>query len=152
MQLGTGTYDLHPGVTYTGYQDKLSWGAQYKAEIRLEDENDQGYAWGDKHGVTTWGGYQFTPWFNSTVRLSASTQEDIDGIDDQIVAPVQTADPDNYGGDVVEAGIGFNLSGVDGWTRGHELGVEFTLPVYQNLNGPQLERDYALSLGWKKTF
>lgn len=152
MQLGTGTYDFHPGVTYTGHKDAVSWGAQYKGEIRLESENSQGYAWGDKHGVTAWGGYQFAPWVSSTLRLAASTQDEIDGIDANILAPVQTADPDNFGGDVVEVGLGLALKGVEGWTIGHELGVEVTVPLYQDLNGPQLERDYGVTLGWKKAF
>ena len=152
MQLGTGTYDFHPAVTYVGHKDSFSWGAQYKAEIRLEDENDQGYAWGDKHGLNTWAGYQFAPWLAATARVSASTQEEIDGIDPNIVAPVQTADPDNYGGEIVEAGLGINLRGVEGWAVGHEVGLEFTAPLYQDLNGPQMQRDYAFTLGWKKSF
>lgn len=152
MQLGTGTYDFHPGVTYTGHQDDWSWGAQYSAEIRLEDENSQGYSWGDKHGVTAWGGYRWAEWLSSSVRLTASTQDKIDGIDPNIVAPVQTADPDNFGGEIVEAGLGFTLTGVEGWSKDHSLGIEFTAPLYQDLNGPQMERDYALTLGWKTSF
>jgi len=152
MQLGTGTYDFHPGVTYTGHKDAFSWGAQYKAEIRLEDENSQGYSWGDKHALNTWAGYQFAPWLGATARVSASTQDEIDGIDANIAAPVQTADPDNYGGEIVEAGLGLNLRGVEGWTLGHSVGLEFTAPLYQDLNGPQMQRDYALTLGWKKAF
>ena len=152
MQLGTGTYDFHPGVTYTGHQDAWSWGAQYKAEIRLEDENDQGYAWGDKHGVSAWGGYQWNDNVSSSLRLSASTQDDISGIDPNIVAPVQTADPENYGGEIVEAALGLNLRGTEGWTLGHEIGFEVSLPLYQDLNGPQMERDYSVTLGWKKAF
>ncbi len=152
MQLGTGTYDVHPGITYSGHKDAWSWGAQYKAEIRLEDENDQGYAWGDKHAVTSWAGYQWTDLVSSSLRVSASTQGKIDGIDPNIVAPVQTADPDNYGGEIVEAGFGVNFTGQTGWMRGHELGVEVNVPVYQDLNGPQMQRDYTLTLGFKKSF
>ncbi len=152
MQLGTGTYDIHPGITYAGHQDAWSWGAQYKAEIRLEDKNDQGYAWGDKHGLNFWGGYQWNKNVSSSLRLAATTQEEIDGIDPNIVAPVQTADPDNYGGEIVQTALGFNLKGTQGWTRGHELGFELGIPLYQDLNGPQMERDYNITLGWKKAF
>ena len=152
MQLGTGTYDFHPAVTYTGHKDGFSWGAQYKGEIRLEDENAQGYAWGDKHSLSAWGGYGWTKNVSTSLRLSASTQEAIDGSDAVITAPVQTADPDNYGGDIVEAGFGLNLRGSEGWSRGHELGFEVSLPLYQDLNGPQMERDYAFTVGWSKAF
>jgi len=152
MQLGTGTYDFLPGITYTGHKDAFSWGAQYKAEIRLESENDQGYAWGDKHGLNVWGGYAWNKNVSTTLRVAASTQGEIDGVDPNITAPVQTADPDNFGGEIIETGVGLNLKGTEGWSKGHQVAAEFTLPVYQDLNGPQMQRDYAFTLGWKKAF
>ena len=152
MQLGTGTYDLHPGITYTGERDAWSWGAQYMAEIRLEDENDEGYAWGDKHSVTTWGAYQWKPWISTSLRLTGSTQAKIDGIDPNIVLPVQTADPDNYGGERVEAGLGVNLLGQSGYLKGHRLAFEASAPIYEDLNGPQMKHDYTFMLGWQKAF
>lgn len=152
MQLGTGTYDFHPGLTYNGSRGDFSWGAQYKAEIRLEDENDQGYAWGDKHALTAWGAYQWAPWISTSLRLTGSTEDDIDGIDPNIVAPVQTADPDNYGGERVEAGLGVNLMAPSGMLKGHRLAFEAAAPVYEDLNGPQMERDYTFTLGWQKAF
>ena len=87
MQLGTGTFDLLPGITYNGRVGDVSWGAQYRAEIRLEDENDEGYAWGDKHAVTAWAAYQWAPWISTSLRVDAMTQDSIDGIDPRIVAP-----------------------------------------------------------------
>ncbi|MGH1398136.1 MAG: transporter [Alphaproteobacteria bacterium] len=152
MQLGSGTYDLHPGLTYNGHRGDYSWGAQYKAEIRLEDENDEGYAWGDKHSVTAWAGYRANPVVSVNGFVRASTQEAIDGIDADIVLPVQTADPDNYGSEVVEAGLGFNFKGQSGWMRGHSAGFDVAVPLYQNLNGPQLERDYTITFGLKASF
>ena len=152
MQLGTGTYDLLPGLTYTGHQDALSWGAQYSAEIRLEDENHEGYAWGDKHSVTAWGAYEWAPWISTSFRLSGSTQGKIDGIDPQIVAPVQTADPNNYGGKVVEAGLGLNLMATGGVLKGQRVAFEATAPVYRDLNGPQLETDWTFTVGWQYAF
>lgn len=152
MQLGTGTYDFLPGLTYTGHKNAWNWGTQYSAEIRLEDENDEGYAWGDKHSLSAWAGYQWAPWINTSLRLSGSTQSKIDGIDPQIVAPVQSADPDNYGGKILETGLGVNLMGTRGTLKGHRLAFEVTAPLYQNLNGPQMEKDWALSVGWRRAF
>lgn len=56
MQLGSGTFDALPGLTYTGHHDNLGWGAQWGSEIRL-GRNDEGYALGDKHMLTAWGSY-----------------------------------------------------------------------------------------------
>ncbi|MFK7840248.1 MAG: transporter [Bdellovibrionales bacterium] len=152
MQLGTGTFDFLPGITYSGHQGRWGWGAQYMGEVRLENENDQGYSHGDKHSVTAWGAHQFNDWLSSSLRFTATTQDEIDGIDDQIVAPVQTADPNNFGGEMIEVGVGFNLKGQEDWMIGHSIGAEFSVPVYRNLNGPQLERDNVFTFGWTKSF
>ncbi len=152
MQLGTGTFDLLPGITYTGRVENVSWGAQYLAEIRLESENDEGYAFGDRHAVTAWAAYQWAPWISTSLRLDAMTQDSIDGIDSNIVAPVQTADPDNYGGERVDALFGINLVGQSGVFRGHRLAFEIGTPVLQDLNGPQMETDWTATVGWQKAF
>lgn len=152
MQLGTGTYDLLPGVTYLGQADQWSWGGQYNAEIRLEDENDEGYSWGDKHSVSVWGAYEWAPWINNSLRLTGTTQDSIDGQDSQITAPVQTADPDNYGGETVELGIGVNLIAQKGPLEDQVFSIEANVPLYRDLNGPQLETDWTLTAGFKYLF
>lgn len=152
MQLGTGTFDALPGLTYTGRRNDLSWGLQYRASIPLEDENDQGYRWGDKHGLTGWLAYEWAPWISTSLRADAVTQDAIHGIDPRIVAPVQTADPDNYGGDRVDLALGVNLVGQRGLLRGHRLAFEIAVPVYQDLNGPQMETDIVATVGWQKAF
>jgi len=151
MQLGSGTYDAMPGLTYTGHKGLWNWGAQYSATIRLESENDQNYALGDKHKITGWGGYQFNNWFRGTARLTAEHIGDIDGADPLIAAPVTTADPDNYGGDFIEAGLGFNI--VPGQSlAGAQIAGEFTAPLHQDLNGPQMKRDYGFTIGLQYSF
>ncbi len=153
MQLGTGTYDFLPGITYTGHKDVWGWGAQYSAEIRLEDENDEGYAWGDKHQLTTWASYQWAPWISTSARITATTQQEIKGSDTAITAPVQTADPNNYGGQTIDIGLGVNLLGTENNAlKGHRLAAEATFPLYRDLNGVQLETDFQFTLGWQKSF
>ena len=152
MQLGSGTYDALPGLTYTGTKDDWSWGAQYRGDIRLEDENDEGYALGDKHMLTGWGAYEWTNWLSTSVRFSCSTQSDISGRDANISAPVQTADPDNYGGEVIEAGFGAKFTIPKGVLKDQVFGVEMTAPLHRDLNGPQMETDWSLTFGWQKAF
>lgn len=151
MQLGTGTYDLLPGVTYNGVSNKLGWGAQYAGTFSLGD-NDEGYAWGDKHQMTVWGSYLIAPAVSISTRIIAEQESQISGIDDEIVAPVQTANPDNFGGRRVSAAFGINTVIPNGMLKGHRFSAEVTLPVYQDLNGPQLERDHMVTLGWSKAF
>ncbi len=152
MQLGTGTYDALPGITYTGHSGNWGWGAQYTGEIRLESDNDEGYSWGDKHTLNTWAGYQATDWLLLQANASASTQSEIDGRDPLIAAPVQTADPDNYGGETIALGGGFQIKPSMAELRNLTFGAEISVPVYQDLNGPQMETDWVGTAGLKVTF
>ena len=151
MQLGSGTFDLLPGITYTGKAGAVGWGAQYSGTIRL-GENDEDYTLGDEHRLTGWMSYLFSPWISVSGRLAAKTMKTIDGQDPRIVAPVQTADPNNQGGDRIDFLVGVNLVGQTGLLRGQRIAAEFGVPVHQNLNGPQLETDWLFTLGYQYAF
>ena len=151
MQLGSGTYDLEPGFTYTGHTERINWGAQYQAVIRL-GENSQDYTFGDKHVLSGWSRYSWNESFANSLRLSAEHESKIDGRDTQIVGPVQTANPNNYGGRRLELGIGADWTGTKGALKGHHFAAEVSVPLWQNLNGPQMERDYNVSIGYKIAF
>jgi hypothetical protein len=151
MQLGSGTWDLLPGIVYGGNYKKWGWGAQYAGTIRT-GTNDQGYTLGDKHMLTGWASYRWLDWLSNSIRVEAEHSGRIEGIDRTIMAPVQTADPDNYGGDTVNMLFGFNLAGQRGVLRNHRLALEVGLPVYRNLNGPQLETDMVVTAGWQYAF
>jgi len=150
MQLGSGTLDFLPGLTYTGRSGATSWGAQYDGTIRTERDN--GYQWGDRHNVTGWVAYTPRNWISVSARIAYDTLGDINGSDSAIVAPVQTADPNNYGGDTVNLTFGMNLVGQGGWWHGHRIAIEGGIPVTQDLNGPQMETDYTLTVGWQYAF
>ena len=150
MQLGSGTYDLLPGLTYSGSRNRLSWGAQYMGTFRTGDNN--GYSLGDKQEVNSWLGYQWRPWISTSARLSYSHESQIDGIDSTIALPVQTANPDNYGGDIVTLHFGLNMSGQSGLLRGHRIAVEAGVPLHRDLNGLQLETDLTVTAGWQYAF
>lgn len=151
MQLGSGTVDAIPGLTYTGADGDWGWGAQALGTLRL-GRNSEGYAFGDVAKGTAWAAYAWAPWISTSFRMSGEYQGRIDGRDANIVAPVQTANPDFYGGTWIELSGGINLLGQSGWLAGHRLAVEVGAPVYQDLNGPQMERDWAITVGWQKTF
>ena len=151
MQLGSGTYDLLPGITYYGNAGNWGWGTQYRATFRL-GENSQDYALGDKHQLTAWVSYLWTSAFSTSLRATAETEGQIEGMDTNIMAPVQTANPDNYGGERLSLSAGANYLFQNGPLEGHRVAFEVTAPVYQNLNGPQMERDYAITIGWQKAF
>lgn len=68
MQLGSGTWDFKPSLTYTGKADKFSWGAQVSGIKRMESRNKSGFALGDMFQGTVWGGYDLNRWLSASVR------------------------------------------------------------------------------------
>lgn len=151
MQLGSGTYDLIPGLTYKGASGRLGWGAQALGTLRL-GENDEDYSLGDRVDVTAWGSYRWAPWMSTSLRISGRHIGRIDGRDPKIAAPVQTADPDFQGGERVDVSVGVNLAGQGGGLAGVRVGMELGVPVYQDLNGPQMAGDWSLNLTGKYMF
>ncbi|MBK8175575.1 MAG: transporter [Rhodospirillales bacterium] len=151
MQLGTGTYGLLPGLTYWGARGSWNWGAQALGQINL-GENDQGYTFGDRAFSTAWGGYSLGLGFSISARLSQTYVGDIDGKDSRVTGPTPTADPNNYGGWNTSAGFGVNYRVADGPLMGLNPGVEVSVPLYQNVNGPQLKEAWTVFAGVRKTF
>jgi len=65
---------------------------------------------------------------------------------------VPTLRPEIRGGNRVDVPLGLNYYIPTGALAGHRIAVEMSLPVFQNLSGPQLETDWILTLGWQKSF
>tara|TARA_R110001592_G_scaffold20926_20_gene84814 strand:+ start:36235 stop:37350 length:1116 start_codon:yes stop_codon:yes gene_type:complete len=147
MQLGSGTWDALPSITYAGHDGKWGWGAQYNATIRMEGENSQGYRWGNKHELNLWGSYKISDKLSVNGLAHGETMGKIKGSDAAIAAPVQTADPDNYGGETLEIGAGFVYTPNITALKGLEFGANVNVPVYQDLNGVQMERDWSVMTG-----
>lgn len=151
MQLGSGTFDFKPALTYFDRKGKFGWGAQASARIPLHKNSDD-YRYGQKGEVTTWLAYEPRHWMSVSARLKATTQGAIHGQDIKIIAPVQTANPNFQGGETITALLGINLVGQTGTLRGQRLALEFGRPIYRYLNGVQLETDTTITLGWQKAF
>lgn len=151
MQLGSGTWDLEPGITYRGFVSDWGWGAQARASIRL-GENSKNYTLGDRYEVTAWASYLFSDSVSTSLRIKGTTQDRIDGRDSRIVGPVQTAQINFHGGDRVDLVAGVNFLVTEGTFKGHRLALEAGAPIYQDLNGPQLETDFIVTGGWQRAF
>ena len=152
MQLGSGTFDLLPGIAYLGKSQRWDWGAHAGATIRLGD-NKHDYRLGNVGKITAWIARGLSDQWSTHVRLDNSIWKDIHGADSALSpGMVPTADPSRRGGQRTDVGVGFNLLGRQGGLEGHRATVEFRVPVYQDLHGPQLETDWILSVGWQKVF
>ena len=151
LQLGTGTYDLLPGLTYWGASGAWNWGLQAIGRIPL-GENDENYTFGDRAVVTAWGGYSLGYGVTLSGRLIQEYAGDISGKDEHLTGPSPTTDPDNYGGWKTSAAFGVSYRVPTGALMGFNPGVEVVVPLYQNLNGPQLADSWAVFVGVRKVF
>ena len=152
MQLGSGTWDLLPGLTYLGNNDTLNWGAQGVAVVRLGD-NDNDYTLGDRFNLTGWIAKNWTSQWSSSFRVNGEWWGNIDDSDKKLspLAPnmVPTADPDKRAGRRFDLLLGASFAPASGWFEGQRFAAEFGAPVYQNLDGPQLETDWTVTFGWQ---
>jgi len=148
MQVGSGTYNLMPGITYLGQQvnGNYSWGAQAMATIHT-GKNDEGYRRGDKLQLTGWLAKLLSENISASVRLAAQSWEGIEGNDDQLnPMMVQTANPGLLSGKRADLLLGLNIK-IPG--TGHRFAIEAGRPVWQDLDGPQLETDMMITAGWQ---
>ncbi len=149
MQLGSGTWDLLSSLTYREFIGQISWGAQVYSTTRLESKNKSGFAFGNKHGATSWAAYRLNPNLSSSVRLAYDKEEGIEG---HYNGPHNHSSPmdlqKNYGGERVDLGLGFNWVSQSGF----RAGLEWLEPIDQNYKGQQLGRDRSLSLSLSYAF
>jgi hypothetical protein len=145
MQPGTGTYDLLPGIAYSGVLKAWSWGLAYRARLPL-DQNAEGWRYGDLQELNAWAGYTWRPGLETTLRLNGSTQGAIRGTDTNILGYAQGSEPLFYGGQQVSVFGGVVVSGHYFRLPLSQVGLEAGVPLYQRLNGPQLGRDWQINL------
>lgn len=152
MQLGSGTFDLRPKVTYLGQTDTLSWGAQARGVFRA-GRNKEGYALGNEYGITTWISPALTEEFSPSLRIDAMRWGNVRGVDPLIPISNPAAVPGLQAGERVDLLLGLNYAaGVDDEGHGHRFSIEGGIPIYQNLQGPQLRLDYKIGGAWQWTF
>ena len=152
MQIGSGTFDLRPGITYLGQTDNWSWGAQANTVLRL-GENDRGYSMGNRYQLTAWTARRLNKQWSLSLRLDGETWEDYDGADASLnPMMIPTADPDLRGGTRLDFGLGVNLYLPESLIPEGRFAAEFEFPLYQSLDGPQLETDWQLTVGVQSAF
>ncbi len=145
MQLGSGTFDLKPALTYSAVSGDVlwNWGGQAGYTYHL-GRNDAGYSLGDSLKLNSWLQRALGP-AATWVRFSYTNTARISGRDSEIarslvMASSPDADPNNYGGDLFNAFIGAS------YTKGaFSAGIEAGVPLYQYVNGLQMANTWNLT-------
>lgn len=150
MQLGSGTWDALVGAAYWGKEGKWGYGAQYLATLPLESKNSENWRYGDKHELTAWTSYSWEPTLVSSLRLRGEHQDAIHdlGLDASTYGPGLGAQVANYGGKIIEAGIGVNWM----YAPAKNISIEYLTPISQDRNGVQAEKDSAIAISWRHAF
>ena len=161
MQLGSGSYDLKPAVTYSDLSAdaQWNWGGQVMYTWHTAD-NENDYRLGDTVKANGWIQRAFgqaAAW----LRASYNHTESIHGRDAEIQkllssgdgdmammsAPTPDADPSNYGGQRVDGAVGASCR-----MGPCSVGVEGGVPLYQDLNGLQMKTAWFLTAGAQVMF
>jgi hypothetical protein len=132
---------------YRGRWQSLSWGFLARGKFRLY-ENSRDYRLGDEYFLGSWVAQSWTDWMSTSVRMSWNRREAIHPEDDTTQSPEM--DPKRQAGEFLDIGPGVNFQVP--FAGKPRFGVEMTWPFFQTVEGPQIERDWQLTAGWKWAF
>ncbi len=158
MQLGSGTFDPTIGLLYQRSSSPWWWGVNTSITARLHD-NKRDYRLGNEFRIDAYAMHQFRHNLLAQVQLNGHYQGRIRGQMDEFTngasghavqgtaaSPAMTPlwNTQNYGGTNLFATLGLQ------WQPAplHILDLNVGVPLYRNLNGPQLETDYRVMLTW----
>ena len=160
QRTSSGTWDLLPGLTYTGQSDRWTWGAQAMGTVRM-GRNRFDYTLGDRVDLTPWLARRWTCGLSTSARLAAQIVGNGRGVGtyrqnpsqapatilDTTLAPTNRLD--TLGGRRIDLLFGLNYNFADRpRLPGSRLSIEPGFPIYQSLNGPQLRARWLLNFSW----
>jgi hypothetical protein len=106
MQLGSGTVDLLPGLTYLGQAETWAWGAEFIPTVRL-GWNRHDYRLGNRYRLSGWTAWKWTDWLSLSARLDGQIWDDISGADPALDPTEQPSkDPTIQAGRRLDALVG----------------------------------------------
>ena len=155
MQLGSGTFDPFIGVLYEGSSSPFWWGANASYLARAY-ENYKSYNLGDEYRLDLYGMYQLRHNLVGELQIKGKYVGDIEGEAQEIEQDgdghmngnpnmafmSNLYDPDNYGGSTIDLTTGVQWQPF----HNHILNAQFSVPLFQNLHGTQLEKDFTASV------
>ena len=150
MQIGDDATRLVLGLTNVSIlNDNWIFGNQLRGKFVISDKD---WSFGDAIELNSWVQYEINSSVSLSSRIKFIDQDSIAGSNPMIMAPVQSANPKNYGGQEIQLGLGINL--LTSIFPGHadRIGIEFILPIKQDKNGLQMETDYQFIIGYQKSF
>lgn len=152
MQLGSGTWDFVAGL---GYQQAINnWllGTDVMVKIRT-GKNSRDYRLGNRLALSTWGRWAVNDNTQPFVKISYQSWGRIKGQDNEITVPgpfpypANITNPNNYGGKQINTTLGLEFTFAE-----HAISLEYSVPVYQSLNGVQTREKSNAAVRWQTEF
>lgn len=150
MQLGSGTYDPFLKFTNIGNIKAVNYGVQLSGLFRI-GHNDDGYARGNQFSLNYWNSLALTSNFSILHKVNYQYNGKYNGVDSEIENVAMTSitrNANNQSGEIIDYSLGINLN----LTKNSNLGFEYSLPLYQNLDGPQLGISESFNIGLRHNF
>ncbi|MGB7346915.1 MAG: transporter [Pirellulaceae bacterium] len=147
MRLGSGTFNARPGFTAKRYGDWWSSGIQVQTDIPI-GRNYRGYSVSDEYRYNSWTSVLLTDWLSVSLRGEHIWRTDYDGNDNDTTDALISTNVESFRG-----GKWYNLGfGMQAIFNDHYLSTELISTVEQNLDGIQLESDFAVVASWSRAF
>lgn len=151
MQTGSGTFDPFVKITYLKQFKVFSLGAQADFKTRL-GENDENFTFGDRFQATTWVAHKISKNFSFSVSADYIHTGEIDGVNTNLNPMMMPLfDVGNSGKDIFAGGLGLNYYVPEGSFKDFRIGLEYQLPIYQDVNGIQMEQTEMITAGIQYT-
>lgn len=151
-QIGNGSYDFEWGWTYRGEMDWLSWGGQATGRHPMK-RNDLKYRVGSRFEISGWGAVRLPAGVSTSMRVGWRKQNNI-----RVPSGAFVGGTINDPSDNPKARGGYQFTVSPGLTvelpqlGNQRFAVEFDIPVYQHLDGPQLKEQWSVKAGWQWGF
>jgi hypothetical protein len=144
MQAGDDSMSLLTALTFTKTYNRWKMGYQVNSKNSIQRDD---WSFGDKLELNIWTQRDLSKSSAWSLRMKYQKTDPIDGKNILISAPVQTANPRNYGGKDLSLGFGINYNLQLG-----SIGLEVFKPIKQNLNGPQMKTNWTAQMGYHLSF
>tara|TARA_Y100000817_G_scaffold69109_1_gene52571 strand:- start:496 stop:1545 length:1050 start_codon:yes stop_codon:yes gene_type:complete len=145
MQAGDKSTSLLTAFTIVSKGYDLNFGGQIKRKSAVLKKD---WNFGDSLMFNFWLSKLITPKSSLSLNFKYQKIDKIEGRDLSINAPTQTANPQYYGGKSTSLSTGLNIQ----LNHKNSLGFEYSVPLKQDLNGPQMEVKNSFNFVYETSF
>ena len=144
MQLGSGTYDATLGYSYQEIFNNWSYGFQLNATKRF-DYNSEDWKYGDRREASAWVAKPISKSLSFSFGLDIEHQDNIKGKSSNRNNMTPTWNEYFHSHLRVSSNVGLNFKIPNSKTR---IGIQCGVPIYEDVDGPQMDPDFKCNLGF----